>query len=350
MKKLRVLVLMHEDLVPPVPSSGGVAKATREGAPWKTEYDVMQGLLALEHDVRPVGVHDDLGVIRAAMEGFDPHVTFNLLEEFHGATIYGQAVISYLELMRRAYSGCNPRGLMLAHDKVLTKEILSYHRVRTPRAAVFPVGRVAKKPKRLVWPLLVKSTFEDASLGIAQASIVSSDEKLAERVRFLHDEFGTDAMAEEFIEGRELYVALLGNQRLECFPPWEMLFERWPADTPRIATAKVKWDLAYQKKHGIDTRAAELEEPVRRELARVCKQVYRALGLSGYARIDLRLTPDGRLYVIEANANPDLAADEDFAQSAKAVGLEYPQLLQRILNLGLAWRPAWKEVEEAVAG
>jgi D-alanine-D-alanine ligase len=346
MKKLRVLVLMHEDLVPP---SAEPEKSDKDVPPWKTERDVLAGLAELGHEIKPLGVHDDLGVLREAIDSWRPDITFNLLEEFHGATIYGQAVISFLELVRCAYSGCNPRGLMLAHDKVLTKEVLAYHRVRAPRCAVYPVGRAAKKPKRLSYPLLVKSTFEDGSLGISQASLVSSDEKLEERVRWMHDEFGTDVMAEEFVEGRELYCGVLGNQRLETFPAWEMIFQEWPQGSARIATGKVKWDLAYQKKHGIETRAAKLEPALERETVRVCKQVYRALGLSGYARIDLRLTADGKLYVIEANANPDLAADEDFAQSAKAVGIEYPQLLQRILNLGLAWRPAWKEVEEAVA-
>lgn len=347
MKKLRVLVLMHEDLVPPEKANG---LSDKDVLPWKTERDVLAGLAELGHEVRALGVHDDLGVLRAALDEFDPHITFNVLEEFHGATIYGQAVISFLELVRRAYSGCNPRGLMLAHDKVLTKEILAYHRIKTPRCAVFPVGRVGRKPKRLNWPLLVKSTFEDGSLGISQASFVSSDDKLEERVRWMHDEFGTDVMAEEFVEGRELYCGVLGNQRLETFPVWEMHFQAWPEGQPRIATGKVKWDLAYQKKHGIETRAAELDPALEREVVRVSKLVYRALGLSGYARVDLRLAPDGSLNVIEANANPDLAADEDFAQSARKIGIDYPQLLQRILNLGLAWRPAWKEVAEAVAG
>src|SRR5262249_40201297 len=158
MKKLRVLVLMHEDLVPPEKTEG---LSEKDVLPWKTERDVLAGLAELGHEVRPLGVHDDLGVLRQAIDEWRPDITFNLLEEFHGASIYGQAVISFLELVRCAYSGSNPRGLMLAHDKVLTKEILAYHRIRAPRCAVYPVGRVARKPKRLNYPLLVKSTFED---------------------------------------------------------------------------------------------------------------------------------------------------------------------------------------------
>jgi D-alanine-D-alanine ligase len=344
MKKLRVLVLMHEDLVPP-PSTEGLSD--KDKSPFKTENDVIQGLTELGHEVIPLGVHADLGPIRDTIERLKPNLTFNVLEEFHGVSVYGQHVISFLELLRQPYTGCNPRGLMLAHDKVLTKKILSYHRLPIPRFAVFPVGSAARRPKRLGFPLLVKSTFESASLGIAQASIVHSDDKLAERVEFMHETYGTDAMAEEYIEGRELYLGVLGNQRLETFPIWEMIFAKWDEDMPRIATAKVKWDLEYQKRHGIDTFAAkDLPEQVAKDIPRLCKLAYRALSVTGYARMDLRLTPEGRVFLIEANANPDLAKDEDFARSAQAVGIEYPALLQRILNLALAYRPAWKQVEE----
>jgi D-alanine-D-alanine ligase len=344
MKKLRVLVLMHEDLVPPASVAGLNEK---ELSPFKTEHHVIEGLKELGHEVEPLGVHSDLGPIRETIERFKPHVTFNVLEEFHGVSMYGQHVISFLELLRQPYTGCNPRGLMLAHDKVLTKKILSYHRLPIPRFAMFPVGTAVRRPKRLGFPLLVKSTFESASLGIAQASVVHNDEKLAERVAFMHDTYGTDVMAEEYIEGRELYLGMLGNQRLETFPVWEMIFAKWDEDTPRIATAKVKWDLEYQKRHGIDTFASkDLPDGAEKKIAHLCKLAYRALSVSGYARMDLRLTPEGRVFLIEANANPDLARDEDFARSAQAVGIEYPALLQRILNLALAYRPAWKLAEE----
>jgi D-alanine-D-alanine ligase len=344
-RKLRVLVLMHEDLVPPeTVESAAAARA----APYKTEYDVLRALRKLGHEARPLGVHDDLSTLRDALTEFRPHLTFNVLEEFHGVTMYGQAVISYLELLRAAYSGCNPRGLMLAHDKLLTKKLLAYHRLPVPRATVFPLGRAVRASKRLVYPLIVKSTFEDASLGISQASIVHSEEKLVERVHFMHERFGTDALAEEFVEGRELYVGLLGNQRVRVLPVWEMKFNKWPDGQPRIATEKVKWDLKYQAEHDIQTaRAEDLPAGVARRIERVARAVWRVLGLSGYARMDLRLTEDGRVYVIEANANPDLARDEDFAQSALAVGLDYPALIQRILQLGLSWRPKWKEAEQA---
>jgi D-alanine-D-alanine ligase len=344
MKKLRVLVLMHEDLVPPASVEGLSAKQLQ---PFRTEAHVLQGLRELGHEILEIGVHDDLRPLRESIENFRPHVTFNVLEEFHGVTMYGQAVISFLELLRTPYTGSNPRGLMLAHDKVLTKKILSYHRLPIPRFAVFPVGKKARLTRRLGLPLLVKSTFESASLGISQASLVRSEEKLAERVQFMHDTFGTDVMAEEYIEGRELYLGVLGNTRLETFPVWEMSFTEWDPDVPRIATAKVKWDTEFQRRHGIVTDAAkDLPPGVEQRIQRITKLAYRSLGLSGYARADWRLGADGKVHLLEINANPDLANDEDFALSAKAAGIGYDALLQRILNLGISYRPAWKRTEE----
>lgn len=341
MSKLRVLVLMHEDLVPPDSIQG---LSDEQIAPWKSEYDVVAGLNELGHAVQPLGVKDDLGVVRQAILDWKPHLAFNLLEEFHGVAVYDQHVVSYLELMRQPYTGCNPRGLMLAHDKALSKKILTYHRISTPKFAVFPVKTAIKRPRRLEFPLLVKSVSEDASMGISQASLVTNDEKLIERVQFIHGQVKSDAIVEQYIEGRELYVGVIGNQRLETFAVWEMLFAKMPDDMPRFATAKVKFDAQYQEKYGIKTAAAK-DLPVGKvkEIARLCRRLYRVLSLSGYARMDLRLAPDGRIYVLEANPNPNLAYGEDFAESAHSIGLSYEALLQRILNLGQRYHALWRE-------
>jgi D-alanine-D-alanine ligase len=340
MKKLRVLVLMHEDLIPPDSIEG---LSDKEIAPYKAEFDVVAGLEALGHHVRPLGMVDDLGVVRRAMAQWEPHMAFNLLEEFHGVAVYDHHVVSYLELMRQPYTGCNPRGLMIAHDKALSKKILSYHRVATPRFTVFARGKRPKRPRRLSFPLLVKSVIEDASMGISQASIVTNQEKLVDRVEFVHEQVRSDAMVEEYIEGRELYVGVIGNQRLQTFPVWEMLFTKMPHGMPKIATAKVKFDEEYQKKYGIRTGAAEdLPPGVEERIAKLCKRAYRTLSLSGYARMDLRLTPNGRIYLLEANPNPNLEYGEDFAESAESVGVSYEALLHRILNLGRRYLAAWR--------
>jgi D-alanine-D-alanine ligase len=340
MRKLRVAVLMHEDLLPPDTMEG---YTDREILEWKTEFDVLHTLRDMGHDAQPVGVRDDLSTMRKAILDWKPHVVFNLLEEFHGVPVYDHHVVSYLELMRQPYTGCNPRGLMLAHDKVVSKQILSYHRIRTPKFTVFPLRKAVKRPQRLDFPLLVKSALDDASLGIAQASIVHNDERLLERVRFIHEQCRSDAIVEQYIEGRELYVGVIGNQRLQTFPVWEMLFTKMPEHVSHIATAKVKWDPDYQKKYGIETRAAkDLPDGVEEAIAKLCKRVYRVLSLSGFARMDLRLSPDGRPFVLEANPNPNLAYGEDFAESAETIGISYEALLQRILNLGLRYRAAWR--------
>ncbi len=339
-RKMRVLVLMHEDLVPPDSIEGVTDK---EMAPWKTEFDVLVTLRDLGHDVRPLGVASDLGVLRDAILEFNPHITFNLLEEFHGVAVYDQHVVSYLELMKRRYTGCNPRGLMLAHDKALSKQVLSYHRVPVPDYAVFPMGRKARRSRRLSFPLLVKSLTEEGSVGIAQASVVNNDEQLVERVEFIHRQLSTDAIAEQYIEGRELYVGVLGNQRLQTLPIWELLFTKMPDDVPLIATSKVKWDLDYQKKRGIVYRAADkLSSEVEQKIYRVCKRAYRDLHLSGYARMDLRLTADNQVYLLEANPNPELVYGGELSDSAEAVGLSYEALLQRIITLGRGYRAQWQ--------
>lgn len=340
MKNFRVLVLMHEDLIPPDSLEG---HSEKEISKWKAEYDVLAGLEALGHEVRPLGMHDDLGSLRRAIGQWKPHIAFNLLEEFHGVALYDQYVVSYLELMRQAYTGCNPRGMMLARDKAISKQILTYHRIPTPKFVVFPTGKRVKRPRRLAFPLLVKSLVEDASLGISQASIVTNDGKLVERVEFIHEQVRSDAIVEQYIEGRELYVGVIGNRRLQTFPVWEMLFAKMPEGMPHIATAKVKFDSEYQKKYGIKTRAAkDLPPGAEERIGNLCKRVYRILSMSGYARMDLRMAPDGRVYVLEANPNPNLEYGEDLAESAETAGISYEALLQRILNLATRYQAAWR--------
>ncbi|MCA9064261.1 MAG: ATP-grasp domain-containing protein [Planctomycetaceae bacterium] len=337
MKPLRIVVLVHEDLVPPDSMEG---YSDEEILDWKTEFDVLHTLRDMGHEAHAVGLSDDLTVLRKSLGESKPHITFNLLEEFRGVPVFDSHVVSYLVLIQQKFTGCNPRGLMLAHDKVLSKQILSYHRIPTPRFCVFPIGKAVRKPARLTYPLFVKSSTEDASHGLTQASIVRTDEQLAERVSHIHDEVQTDALCEEFIEGRELYVGLVGNAQLTTFPIWELKFDRNPDNIPLIATREAKWDPSFQKKYGVMTyEAKDLAPDVTRRIQQICKRTYRGLFLSGYARIDLRLTDDGRIYVLEANPNPNLSYGEDFAESAEAAGMSYEQLLNRILRLGLRYDP-----------
>jgi D-alanine-D-alanine ligase len=337
MNKLRILALVHRHLIPPdtIPDGTDIVSA-----PWRTEYDVISTLKTLGHEVRPLGVHDDLGDLRRAGEEWKPHIAFNLLEGFDDITIFDQNVVSHLELLKLAYTGCNPRGLLLARDKSLSKKLLAYHRIPVPEFEVCRIGRPIRRPKRLQFPLIVKSLTQESSIGISQASVVDSDEKLRERVGFIHESIGTAALIERYVEGRELYVGILGNQQLQALPVWELFFTNMPPDARRIATDRVKWSVKYQKKYGIESgMARELPDGVTSRIQHVCRRAYRALELSGYARIDLRLDEAGNVWVLEANPNPQIARGEDFAASAEKAGLAYEGVLQRIINLGLRWQP-----------
>ncbi len=333
MKSVRILVLVHPDLVPP--EVEGVL-SVREAFDIKTEYDVISTLRNAGHDVHVLGVQWELRPIREAVDAIAPDIVFNLLEEFHGETVYDHNVVSYLELLKVKYTGCNPRGLMLSRGKALSKKLLAYHRIRVPDFAVFPIGRKVRRPRHLAFPLIVKSLIEHSSLGISQASVVETDEKLAERVRFIHERVGTDAIAEQFITGRELYVSVLGNDRLAAFTPWELLVETREPDAPLIATARVKHDPEYQAKKGITIHAAEGVHPdTEKRLLHDSKRIFRILELTGYARVDFRLDDEGRTWFLEANPNPDIAREEEFAQAAAFDGIPYPKLLERIVRLGL---------------
>ena len=334
LRKKRVLVLMHADLMPPDDVSG---KPDATLCEWKTEFDVVTGLRELGHEVQPLGLIDDLTPLRRAIQNFTPHIVFNLLEEFRGEPMLDQNVVSYLELVQVPYTGCNSRGLMLARDKALSKKILHYHRIRVPRFAVVPAGRKLKrKPAQLEYPLIVKSQVEEASIGIAEASVVNSDEKLAERIEFMHANVGTSLIIEQYVDGRELYVAVLGNQRLQALPVWELEMGRLRPDAPRIATRRVKWNPEFQKRRGIEIGPARnLPPELERFIVKTTKRLYRVLQLSGYARVDFRLDAEGRLYFLEANPNPEIGYGDEFAEAAEAAGIDYAPLLDRILAIGL---------------
>ncbi len=335
MRKLRILALVHEYLVPPE-TPGVIDPATAE---WETEYDVITTLRGIGHEVRALGVGSDLKAIRQVVEEWSPHIAFNLLEAFDGVAVYDHNVVSYLELLGVPYTGCNPRGLMLARDKGLSKKILAYHRIPAPEFIVVPVGRSIRTRKGPPFPVIVKSVTEDASMGISQASIVQNVEALRERVTFIHERVGTGAIVERYIGGRELYVGVIGNRRLQVFPVWELFLAELPEEC-RIATSRVKWNVRYQEKYGITSgEGKDLPPEVARRIRTIAKRVYRCLELSGYARMDLRLDPSGNPYVIEANPNAALARAEDLARSAEQAGMLYDALLQRIVNLGLRWRP-----------
>ncbi|GAB4408695.1 MAG: D-alanine--D-alanine ligase [Bacteriovoracaceae bacterium] len=333
MKISRVLVLVHRDLVPP--ENTNPKDVDRETTEWLTEFDVIYALKKTGHEVKVLGVYSDLIIIKNAIDEFKPHIVFNLLEEFDGEVLFDQNVVSYLELLRVPYTGCNPRGLMLCRDKALSKKIVMYHRIKSPRFYLGPKSRRVKRPKHLEFPLIVKCNTEEASLAISQASIVHNEEKLNERLDFINSKIGVDAIIEEFIEGRELYVGILGNYRLQALPVWEIVYDNADKPEKEIYSRNAKWNKRYRERKGVGTKKAELSKEDEFKIQEQCKRIYRALGLNGYARIDLRISQDGTVYFLEANPNPNIAYDDEFALSAAHINISYNDLLDRILNLGL---------------
>jgi D-alanine-D-alanine ligase len=337
MKKLRIMMLVHYTLVPPDDLK---AKDDPRMEKYRTEYDVKSALLALGHEVEVVGVYDDLSPMRKVVEEWKPHIAFNLLEDFAGISAFDYYVVSFFELLRLAYTGCSPRGLLLGRDKALSKKLLTFHHINTPRFMVYPVARKTKRAHRLRFPVIVKSLMEEGSVGIARASVVETEAEMLERVKLIHERLHGDAIAEEYIDGRELYVTVLGNQRLEILPIRELVFDEAAPGEPRVATYRVKWNEDYRKRWGINYQfARSFPDGMEEKIVRLCKRIYRTLDMNGYARVDLRLTADNELYVLEVNPNPGIARDEDATLSAIKAGMSYEEFIQRIVGLGLARRP-----------
>jgi D-alanine-D-alanine ligase len=342
MKRSRVLVVLHPSLMPPDSLDGQDPKAIEE---WRTEFDVIQTLKASGHEVRALGVLDTITELRTTIADWQPDVVFNLLEEFDGIVSYDQHVVAFLEMLRQPYTGCNPRGLLLSRDKALCKQVFAWHRIPSPQFQVFNRDQKVRIPRKMRYPLFVKSSTDDASQGIAQASVVTDAAHLKERIEFVIEQHKSDVLVEEYIEGRELYVGMLGNQRLTRFPVWELNFGSMGDNRSAIATRKVKWDAKYRARYGIDSAPAkDLPPGVEAQLDRLSRRMYRALGLTGYARMDFRMRADGSLYALEANANPHLARDEDFAAAAAAARRDYPALLESIVKLGLTYPAQWRVV------
>lgn len=326
---------MHKDLVPPANINEN--EFNKDEVPWITEYDVINALQSLGHKVKICGVISDLKSIKTAIDEFNPSLIFNLLEEFDGEVLFDQNVVSYLELLRVAYTGCNPRGLMLARDKALAKKILLFHRLKTPQFQVFPRNRKTKKSKHLTYPLIVKCLTEEASLAIAKASIVHNEEKLIERVQYINQSIGVDAIVEEFIEGREFYVGVMGNYKISTLPIWELKFEKVEKPEKELYSNRAKWNNKYRDRKGIKTEHADLDPETQKKIQRICKKAYKQLNLNGYARVDLRMNSQGDIYIIEVNPNPNIAKEDEFSMSAAHSGLSYEDLITKLLKLAKGW-------------
>jgi D-alanine-D-alanine ligase len=332
-KKLKVLALF--DAIRPTTIDQDLS-AEMKTEDWKTEANLLTALGALGHTAEHLAIFDDLDLLRQKLENFAPDVIFNLADQFKNNRGFDQNIVSFLEMQGVPFTGCGATGLVLCKHKGISKKILSYHRIHTPNFVVIARGQRIARPRQLKFPILVKPVKEEASYGISQASFVETDEQFRERAAFIHEKHDADVIAEEYIVGRELYVGLMGNLRLSVFPIRELIFRDVPPDEPKIATYRAKWDEEYRKRWGLQNQFAEgLDPALVAHIEQMCKRIYRLLTIDGYARIDLRLTAANEVYFIEANPNPILAEDEDFALAAGKAGLPYPQLIDRIIRHGL---------------
>ena len=300
-----------------------------------TEYHVIGSLRALGHSVSVLGAIDDIGKIVDNLAEKKPAIVFNLTEQFGGDRRLDKNIAALLELLDIPFTGTGATGLMLARDKRLCKQLLSLHKIRVPGFVSLPRNHRIRIPKTLRYPLVVKPTFEDGSEGISNTSLVYNESSLQERTQFIHERWEQPVIAEEYIEGRELYVSILGNRKLTVFPIRECSFEHNGSEGPVLLTYRVKWNEQYRKKWNIQFGFAELEPSIEDSIKRVCKKVYRVLQMRDYGRIDLRLTPDNKLVVLEANPNPDIAYGEEVADAAEKAGINYEQLIDRILRHAL---------------
>jgi D-alanine-D-alanine ligase len=299
----------------------------------EAEYDVARALMAGGHDVRLVGIGEEIGPLLERLDTFQPKLVFNGCEAFRGHARHEYAVAAVLDMYGYRYTGSSPTALLVARNKSLTKKILAYHDIRVPAFAEFHEDDELVRPSELRFPLIVKPLLEDASIGIAQASVVEDDASLKQRVEFIHTKHHQAAIVEELVEGRELYVGLIGNDDVEALPLTEITFGEPETGEHRIATYKAKWDEDYRKRKKIKNVFAKgISEELTARIGEICKTAFHALWLQDYGRVDVRVTHDDQVYVLEVNPNPFIAFEHEMSDAAEKSGLKYNAFIQRIVD------------------
>lgn len=308
------------------------AATEQESLVWRTERDVMDGLRAIGDDARILGLEDSIEPLADTIRDWQPDIVFNLLMEFRGDPAHEPHLPAFLDLVGVPYTGCDAAALHIGRDKALTKHLLTSHGLPTPDFALVRQGTTARVQSDAA-AHIVKPVDLGCSIGVSRASIVRTDHAMQDRVQFVHDRLQTDAIVETFIDGRELTVGLLGNKRVTVLPIWETFYGSMPE--PQLSTETMKWNQSYRRATGVRTGpAVDLTERTERRIRKLARDAYIALGMSGFARVDLRLQDD-ELSILEVNPNPDLDAREDFMRAASHAGFEPPQVLDRIVRLGL---------------
>ena len=329
-RKLNIMVLDDEVEIPASdPDFSHPVEST------KTEYHVIGALRQLGHKVSVLGAGEDINALITTLAENKPDLVFNLTEHIGGDRQQDKNIAAILDIMQIPFTGSGVSGLLLTRDKRLCKRLLSSHRIRVPGFASFPLNKTIRISKKLQYPLIVKPALEDSSEGISNSSLVANENELEKRVDFIRSKWQQPVIAEEYVGGRELYVGILGNKRLSVLSIRECIFNSEADTGPCLATYRVKFNEAYRKKWGIEFGFADLETLTLKHIERVCKKVYRVLQIQDYGRIDLRLTQQNQVFVLEANANPDLAYGEEIAESAQKAGISYVNFIDRILKAAL---------------
>ena len=317
---------------------------TKEVAAWhhdepEMEYQIADALRERGHEVFLVGVSDDLQYLVSCLDQMRPDLVFNAAEAFHGNPGLEYLVPGMLEAEGYPYTGSPPQSLLVSRNKAMSKKVLAWHDIRVPGFATWRPGETLESRGDLRYPVIVKPLQSDASVGIAQASVVQDEASLLERVTLVHERFHQPAIAEEFVDGRELYVSVIGNgDELEILPITEMVFDKRKTRTEeRIATKSAKWDEDYRARKGIrNVFARPIAASVRERIESICRTAFRALWLRDYARLDVRLAPDGEVWFLEANANPFISYGHDMANAAEKAGLDYYGFVQRLVDVAMA--------------
>jgi D-alanine-D-alanine ligase len=299
------------------------------------EYQVGHALEENGHEVLLIGIHDDPRELLDRCAEWRPDLVMNCVEAFRGDERLDYLIPALLEAGGYRYTGSPPLALLVSRDKAMSKKILAFHGIKVPGFVTYRATDEVKDAPDLRFPLIVKPLAADASAGIAQASVVEDVGALADRVTFIHERFDQPAIAEEFIPGRELYASVLGNhERLETLPLTELIFDKEKTEPEeRIATQSAKWDEPYRKRKGIkNVFARPVSAAAREQIENICRTAYHALWLRDYARIDLRLTEEGEIWVLEANANPFISRGHEIGNAADKAGMPYAKFIQRIVD------------------
>ncbi|MDD5459556.1 MAG: ATP-grasp domain-containing protein [Phycisphaerae bacterium] len=327
-KNLNITVLVDSNIIPP--TDPDFLNMPDEPV---TEYHVIEALRNLGHKISILGAVQSVEEMMADIKRQNPDLIFNLTEQLGGDRRFDKSIAAVLEISQIPFTGTGSTGLLLSRDKRLCKQLLGLHKIHVPKFVFLPKNKAIRRPAALGFPLVIKPAFEDGSEGISNASVVENEDAFNKRVKFVHDGWHQAVIAEEYVEGRELYVGILGNKKLSVLPTRECKFNAKKG--PCLATYRVKWNKKYRNKWNIEFGFAEIEKPLALKIQRVCKKVFRILQLRDYARIDVRLTPDGKVFILEANANPDLAYGEEVAEAAEKQGISYEDFIQQIIDIGL---------------